>query len=550
MKRTLPVLLGLVALLAFPPQGVVADGSGESLLERLSAETAALTAKADAHTAVFASGARRMVGVLVGDPARFVAALDDVPEHGDAPKQGKIAFADESVVEATLLDADGELGLAVYSLAGARRTGLPLAGAAALKRGALVVAGGGDLGLHVLGAPGGPLDDIDLPEATGTMVLAPGGGLLGLRGSWAPLRGTDAASCLACHNAGGVSGETLRSSPWVLALRLDAARKATIERRVGPDLNRVGGNVTEDQWLASGLQGQQPQPRYLIDTATPSFLGHSSGDTWNGLVPAAVIERALADVSPEGGRFRRSYLGVVVDERLERQTYDVIDAQGRPLLRYAPGAGDFVTTGNKAYWLPRNGLGGLGGMGQIPLRSAVRLSSVLPDSPAAKAGLKAGNEITALDGRGFAGARGFSRALARRRPGEQVRLTVKDVAEPVNVTLADREQDGRDLASATTVGLTVQALTPDLIAFFELPADSKGVVVRNVYEGSPAAAVPIQRGDVLLTDGEGAPIRDAGELDAILGAAKGKVLLMGRRGQQNAVFQITLPAKVTPRKAR
>ena len=76
MKRIVFVTLGLASLLAFPLRGVLADGEGGSLLEKLSAETAALTAKADAHAAVLASGNRRLVGVLVGDPARFVVAID------------------------------------------------------------------------------------------------------------------------------------------------------------------------------------------------------------------------------------------------------------------------------------------------------------------------------------------------------------------------------------------------------------------------------------------------------------------------------------------
>jgi serine protease Do len=223
-----------------------------------------------------------------------------------------------------------------------------------------------------------------------------------------------------------------------------------------------------------------------------------------------------------------------------------------PSLHYRSAAsGNFVMTGSQVHWVPRMGLGGLGGIGDVPVRSAVRLASVLPDSPAAKAGLKAGNEIVAVDGRGFAGARGFARALARRRPGEEVRLTVKDVAEPVKVLLVDREQEGRDLATAASVGLTVQALTPDLIAFLELPADTRGVVVRSVADGSPAADNRIQRGDVFLTDDkDGAPIRDQDELDAILGAAQGSVILRGRRGQQNTVFNLTLPTRVPPRKTR
>jgi serine protease Do len=132
-----------------------------------------------------------------------------------------------------------------------------------------------------------------------------------------------------------------------------------------------------------------------------------------------------------------------------------------------------------------------------------------------------------------------------------VTLLVKGWAEPVKVALADREKEGRDLATASTLGLTVQTLTPELAQFLEQAADVRGVVVLTVKEGSPAAKVGIKRGDVLLSEGrEGAPIRDPQELDAVLGAAEGTVIIQGRRGTQGVVFAVTLPDRVSPRKTR
>jgi S1-C subfamily serine protease len=538
MKRLLPVLLGLAALLAFPLPASVADGADESLLERLSAETAALTAKADAHSAVLVFGVQRRAGVLVGDPARFVVALDDVPEHGSPPAQGRVTLADGAAAEALLLDADTELGLAVYELSGTKPAGLALASASALKRGALVVSGGrGDPALLALGEVGGPLDDLALAHDDAIAVLAPGGGLLGLRPSWAGLLDVESASCMDCHGATAQS-ELLRVSRYLVPQGQGVAR-------TGPDLADVTKRSTQDgdylRLYLTRLGHSLPHSRM------PYFHGQV-GHSGRGVVPAPVIERALADLA-QGGRLRRPYLGVVVEGEMNGKTFDL--ASGRLVHFFSPGDADRVTVGNTARWLdtrmPTFHWGGAASDQEI---SSVRLASVLPDSPAAKADLKTGLEIVELDGRPFAGARGFARALARRRPGEQVRLAVKGWAEPVVVVLADREKEGRDLATAATAGLTVQTLTRDLLAYLGLSGDTKGVVVSHVEPGSPAAAVAIQRGDVLVADRDGAPIRDPGELDAILGAAKGTVLLTGRRGQQNVVFQLTLPERVTPRKTR
>lgn len=528
--RTSRTVLVVAALLAAASRVKADGGDPPSLLERLSAETADLTAKGEAHTVLLTADDGVLVGVLVGEPARLVVAIDDVAAHGKPPRAGKVALADGTSADARLLDADGELGLAVYALEtpateGAPRAGLALAPASALRRGALAVeVGSGSLDLVVLDRVGGALDDFSSTGDVGVSLLAPGGRLLGLRSGAAS---GGAASCAACHS---VDAQTRLALPRV----------------------RLSVPVPSGAWTNPSVPAPAVQPGtydVVRVSAARTAWGHGAGgeDGFADVVPATVIERALTDVARDG-RLAHPYLGVVTEDRgapdLTWVQGRVVDPQGRLVARLADPS-------VRAEWL--GAVGGLGGgewhLGARLPRATVRLVSVLPDSPAARAGLAKGQEIEALDGRPFGGARGFARALARRRPGETVTLTIQGQEAPVPVVLGDREKEGRDLASAASVGLEIQTLGPDLVAFLGLAKDTQGVVVRRVAPGSAAATAGLQRGDVLLDGGNG-PIRDAEELDAVLGAAKEAVLLGGRRGERQVTFTLTLPAPRAPQKAR
>ena len=54
------------------------------------------------------------------------------------------------------------------------------------------------------------------------------------------------------------------------------------------------------------------------------------------------------------------------------------------------------------------------------------------------------------------------------------------------------------------LGITLQALTPEMAAYWKLPAQS-GIIVNSVIPGSPAAAAGLQEGDIIL-EMNGAPV--------------------------------------------
>ncbi len=529
-------LVPLLALILCLPLTLAADepaGPG-SLLERLSSETAALVAHADARVARLTGAGGTWHGVLAGTPPRFVVALGGPSPEGGLPERGTLTLADGSVREATRADADAELGLAVYEVSGAAPPGFALATGTPLRRGSLAVVAGGEPALRGIEREPAALEDLSLGAAApGAPALAPSGALLGLRAG-SPL------GCVACHvvDADVEGAQVLR---WDL-----------------PGSRALLGNVGE--WRSRSphlvyLLGAQAQrahadglTRWLSDQGHGLTNGHerfqaaqaAAPEAPGGWVPAGVIERALADLSAKGA-FARPYLGVVIDGpplplgQAATETWLLAVRQELTRVR-APGEG--------SWGQPARPVGP-----SLAREAGVRLSGVLPDSPAAKAGLEKGLRIVELDGRPVGDAAGFARALARRRPGETVRLSVDGWAGPAEVVLGDREKDARGLASADSVGLSVQRLTPELARFLGLPAEGQGLVVREVKAGSPAAAAGFQRGD-LIVDGGGGPIRDEGELDAVLGAAKESALLGVQRGAERLALALTLPPSGVGRNAR
>lgn len=549
-------LLALVVLSLLLPGALVADeqAPASSLLERLSSETAGLVAHADARLARLSSEGRTWHGVLAGSPPRFVVALEGPLPEGGMPEQARLTLADGTVREATRADADAEVGLAVYEVSGAAVPAFALASGGPPRRGALVVVGGAVPALRAVERVEGALDDLGLGEAEpGAPAVAPDGTLLALRAG-------PALGCAACHLISAGADGAQRAFPWNGGHRLG---NVLLWRSRSADLGYVPSSPTQAayaewlaRWLASPGQfvtsgGERVAPPQalpaLLRAQWLNLVGHSLSNgrpgsgcelaaapyAPEGWVPAAVIERALADVSSGRGRFARAFLGVVIDGPVLEASQAFPVAWRRAL-----------TLGESAWWgvsLPR----AIGP--DVAPDAGVRIGSVLPDSPAARAGLEKGLRIVELDGRPLEGATAFARALARRRPGERVRLSVQGWAAPVDVVLGDREQDARGLASAASVGLGVQGLTPELAQFLNLPAEGQGLVVREVRPGSPAAAAGFLRGD-LIVDGGGGPIRDEGELDAVLGAAKESVLLGVARGAERLSLPLQVPAApVSPR---
>lgn len=122
------------------------------------------------------------------------------------------------------------------------------------------------------------------------------------------------------------------------------------------------------------------------------------------------------------------------------------------------------------------------------------VSEVLPNSAAAKAGIKAGDIIVSVEGKPIQSFAELRVKVGTTAPGKTVKLGLlrNGKAQTASVVLDDS-------SSATT---SEEILTPALqgasLSNGQLKDGTKGVQVEEVVKDSPAAAIGLQKGDVIV----------------------------------------------------
>jgi S1-C subfamily serine protease len=167
--------------------------------------------------------------------------------------------------------------------------------------------------------------------------------------------------------------------------------------------------------------------------------------------------------------------------------------------------------------------------------AGVRVQSVTPDSPAAKAGLKAGDVIEKVGDQAVRDFDGLLAQLAKHKPGEQLTFQVKrgDAEQQLTVTLAERQARAEPRPRERTGGfLGVQTRADDA---------GTGALIGDVMPDSPAAKAGLKAGDVIVSV-DGKAVSGPEELRAAVqraGAGK-EVKVTVRRGDEQREFTARL----------
>jgi len=105
------------------------------------------------------------------------------------------------------------------------------------------------------------------------------------------------------------------------------------------------------------------------------------------------------------------------------------------------------------------------------------------------------------------------------------------------------------------IGVSIQDLTPDLIAAFDLPEATKGVLISHIAENSPAAAAGLNPGDVIIQF-DGKPVVSLGQFQAKISmfqpGTKVRMVVLRKGNKQTFTIEFgtrvkTAPAKPAPR---
>ena len=168
-------------------------------------------------------------------------------------------------------------------------------------------------------------------------------------------------------------------------------------------------------------------------------------------------------------------------------------------------------------------------------------------SPAAKAGIEAGDVITALNGNEVKDSRDLARSISMMAPGTSVKLDVLHKGATKSVTVALGEMPNDRQANADNDQSKSAAETPHL-GLSVAPASEvagsgdKGVVVTSVDPNGPAAEHGFQTGYVILEVG-GKPVANVGDVKAALeqANASGKHSVLMRVKTADATRFIAVP---------
>jgi serine protease Do len=176
------------------------------------------------------------------------------------------------------------------------------------------------------------------------------------------------------------------------------------------------------------------------------------------------------------------------------------------------------------------------------------VGEVTANSPAQKAGLKAGDIILEVNGKSVYDANQLRNIISSMQPDSNVNLKIwRDGAQrtlPVQLGELNpeeaRNQGGRtrgnnNSADSALDGVSVEDLTAQVARGLGLSAGVGGVVVTEVGPGSAAASAGLQRGDV-IQEVNRKPVKSAAEFEAAVRNSKdGTLLLVNRDGHTTFV---------------
>ncbi len=150
---------------------------------------------------------------------------------------------------------------------------------------------------------------------------------------------------------------------------------------------------------------------------------------------------------------------------------------------------------------------------KVPVRQGAIVRSVLPKSPAEKAGLEPGDVILKLDGKEISDAHSMQDAVEHLtigkeypllivRGGQQKTMSVVIQEMPTNLTAQyNQSEETKPEGQDDILGLQVRNLTAELAKQLNVGV-SNGVVVTEVKNGSPAEVAGVRVGDVVQRVGQ------------------------------------------------
>ncbi len=182
-------------------------------------------------------------------------------------------------------------------------------------------------------------------------------------------------------------------------------------------------------------------------------------------------------------------------------------------------------------------------------RDGALVAEVVPDAPAAKAGLKEGDVITAINGKKVTDANSLTFAVTANAPGTKLTLdvlrdgkakefTATAGTRPGSRKAADNDEYSKsDNDEGVLNGVAVDDLDADARQALNIPARIKGAVVTQVDPESASARAGIRRGDVILEINK-QPVKNAQEAVDLSAKVESKKSLVKLWSRGSTIFVV------------
>ncbi|MBI5845266.1 MAG: DegQ family serine endoprotease [Deltaproteobacteria bacterium] len=308
--------------------------------------------------------------------------------------------------------------------------------------------------------------------------------------------------------------DALKVGEWVVAIGNPFGLDHTVTAGIVSAKGRAIGAGPYDDFIqtdASINPGNSGGPLLDLDGRAvginTAMVAHGQGIGF--AIPINLVKRIVADLK-KSGEVTRGWLGIAVQELSE----DVAAYYG------------------------------------VPEKKGILVGSVVEGDPAHKAGLVAGDVITAYNNKPLAEPRDLSRLVAETPVGQKATLSVwrNGRLEKIQVEVARMEEDEAKTAekpgprSESKVGLdesmgwSLSDITPQVAKRYEL-TETSGVVVMAVRRGGRAEKAGLKPGDIIKEINR-VPVKDAASArKAASGVKKGETLslLVNRDGALDVI---------------
>jgi Do/DeqQ family serine protease len=276
--------------------------------------------------------------------------------------------------------------------------------------------------------------------------------------------------------------EEIRVGDWAIA--------------IGNPFGKLEGSVTVGVVSAKGrgdldIEGGTATLQDFIQTDASINFGNSGGPLVN--IHGEVIGMNTA-INPGG-----QGIGFAIPVNLVRRTVEQLVEHGRVIRGYL-GIYPQELTPDLA---EGRGLSGVHG---------VLVGQVLPETPAARAGVERGDVITKIGGREVSSVHTFRMLVADAPIGKRVPMDLLRGGKRIGVDIVPAERPDQVVVAAPAesppvsetewFGLEVLEITPEVREALGLAGDESGIVIESVRNGSPGERAGLEPGQVIKEIGD------------------------------------------------